>query len=101
MSNDTTMTSATDSKKRIEEWTAKATVIAEQMDYLRHRWEDERDYEDFAVYRAAARKVVEANGFEFIAMTKAFALRFAVDTRYQCNMTIGLTQAKWKWTRRA
>jgi hypothetical protein len=41
---------------------------------LRDRWQDEREYEDFADYIQKVKKFVEKKGFIFIKMTKGFKI---------------------------
>tara|TARA_R110002051_G_scaffold275935_1_gene336900 strand:+ start:50 stop:310 length:261 start_codon:yes stop_codon:yes gene_type:complete len=47
---------------------------AEFLWYLRERWEDEKDYEDFADYIEKTRNFVEKFGFTFIKMTETFKI---------------------------
>lgn len=43
----------------------------ESLDYLAARWQDEREYEDFADYIAAAKKATP-EGMEFVSLSKRF-----------------------------
>lgn len=40
--------------------------------YLRDRWQDEREYEDFAEYPKVAEKICTDNGYRMISLTKRF-----------------------------
>ena len=52
--------------------------LAKYMDYLEGRWQDEKEYEDFADYQNAVEKKVAALGMRFAKMTKRpFAVRYA------------------------
>jgi len=52
-------------------------TLAEQLDYLHSRWQDEKDYEDFADYRRAASEWVQTAGAEFVKLTqRPFKLHF-------------------------
>jgi len=42
--------------------------------YLKDRWQDEKDYEDFKNYISQVKKFVESKGFVFVKMTKGFCI---------------------------
>lgn len=51
------------------------TLTKEKTDkiyYLKDRWSEEKDYEDFNDYKPIIEKVFEDTDFEFIKITKAF-----------------------------
>ena len=43
-----------------------------QLFYLYDRWQEEKEYEDFADYIENAKKFIEKNGLVFVKMTKGF-----------------------------
>jgi len=47
---------------------------AELLWYLKDRWQDEREYEDFADYIQKVKEFVEKKDFIFIKMTKGFKI---------------------------
>ena len=47
---------------------------AELLWYLKDRWQDEREYEDFADYIQKVKEFVEEKGFTFVKMTKGFKI---------------------------
>lgn len=52
-------------------------AYAERFAYLRDRWQDEHEYEDFGEYEKTAREAVEQAGGKFLALRKRpFALLF-------------------------
>lgn len=46
----------------------------DRLNYLKARWLDEREYEDFEEYRTEIRKVFEAEGYACATITKSFAI---------------------------
>lgn len=42
--------------------------------YLKDRWQDEKEYEDFSDYKDKVQKFVEEKGFVFVKMTKGFKI---------------------------
>jgi len=80
---------------------AKATSIfnalQDRIFYLYERWQDEKEYEDFADYQKSAKERVEALGFGYIDMTKRpFAIKVQID-EYQIALSV--TQKTYKWKR--
>jgi hypothetical protein len=43
---------------------------AERLGYLRDRWQDEKEFEDFAAYIAEMKKLVPTNDFTFVRAQK-------------------------------
>jgi hypothetical protein len=64
---------------------------AQRLAYLRDRWQDEREYEDFADYVAEARKCFPAeNPFSFEGMTRAFKVKLThKPSATRLEMTVG------------
>lgn len=57
-----------------------AEAISGHMGYLWSRWQDEREYEDFADYVDSAKKAIEENGAVFEKLTKRpFRVTYRVD----------------------
>lgn len=46
----------------------------DRLAYLKSRWMDEREYEDFADYEAEIRKVFTEGGYDFRKATKSFQI---------------------------
>ena len=66
--------------------------------YLRHRWQDERLYEDFADYQNDVRAMVEEAGFEFKGWTKNGKLSITADGYKYLYASIslkGFLEMKW------
>jgi hypothetical protein len=62
------------------------------LSYLRDRWEDEREYEDFSDYKAKIKQTVALyEGFSLVKMTKAFTITL----RYRKAPTVGFFSPKW------
>jgi hypothetical protein len=54
--------------------------LVEPFSYLHGRWQDEKEYENFADYIVAAKERCEDLGFKFVSLTKRpFALTFVAD----------------------
>lgn len=64
--------------------------------YFRDRWEDEKEYEDFASYRKAVVELFADAGFSTVTVSKRFAVRCSDDDgiRYDIRVNLrGLTAA--------
>lgn len=42
--------------------------------YLKDRWTDEREYEDFEDYKTAMKAIWDLTSFEFVSMNKSFSV---------------------------
>ena len=59
---------------------AVAAKIVQHLGYLRDRWQDEKEYEDFNDYILSAKKCIESAGAEFISLKKRpFEVTFSKD----------------------
>lgn len=66
-----------------------------RLQYLYSRWLDEREYEDFADYIEAARKLCEGYGAEFIRLGKRpFRMDYKIGDR-QLFIKITSREAAW------
>lgn len=67
-----------------------ANKLAGNVESLHDRWQDEKEYEDWAEYEAHAKKLVEAQDAKFVHLKKKpFVLRFekgGVFIDIECNV---------------
>ena len=49
-------------------------TVIDNLCYLKSRWHDESEYEDFNEYKETMQKIVEKEGYKFIKMSKTYAL---------------------------
>ena len=56
---------------------------------LYERWQDEKEYEDFAEYREVMKKLITEHGAEFLDMTKRpFAFKYTLNgEKFELRMT--------------
>ena len=70
----------------------------ERLGYLRDRWQDEKEYEDFEAYAAEMKKLLPKAGLTFVGATKkpfGFKVKEG-DTTYQVfvnSRTVGFQEA--------
>ena len=68
--------------------------IVDRVGYLYDRWQDEREYEDFAEYKKFARKEVEKHGATYKELRKSpFRLWFKKDKK-EYRLTFKGTEVK-------
>lgn len=60
----------------------------ERLSYLKSRWLDEREYEDFAEYEKVIREIFEGEGFKVLKIGKSFSIDLAREGR-KLNVKIG------------
>lgn len=66
--------------------------------YLKDRWADESEYEDFNEYKKVIKTQLEKLGFKFISATKGFKIKFSWgDILY--DLKINLNSVNLKWTK--
>ena len=67
-----------------------ANKLAGSVESLHDWWQDEKEYEDWADFKAHAKKLVEAQGAKFVHLKrKPFVLRFEKDGLFvdiECNV---------------
>jgi len=65
---------------------------------LRYRWEDERDYEDFADYKERAEQLVAHSGFHFKSWSKRGTLTLTDENgEYQALYRLsGMIDLRWR-----
>lgn len=51
----------------------------ETLFYLEDRWQDEKEYEDFAEYIKVAKKLFDGTGYEFMRLTRGFKITVRKD----------------------
>jgi hypothetical protein len=76
----------------------KLTAYAEHIGYLRDRWQDEKEYEDWQDYIESARKQCPAN-FKFVKLTRSgtnLLCWFELDTLEKTTLQIKVTSKKWE-----
>lgn len=52
------------------QFTSTLRAIKDTLDYLECRWQDEREYEDFAEYQKVLKTKIEEQGYAFVKATK-------------------------------
>lgn len=57
-----------------KELIADVSSLSQQFGNLRVRWQDEKEYEDFADYITAGKKIAKTIGAELVSMTKSFVI---------------------------
>jgi hypothetical protein len=73
-------------------------ALFEHLAYLRERWKDEREYEDFAEYAKAAAKLFDGKeGIRFVKLSKAFAVEVALDIRPNDKFEFFVTAREGGW----
>lgn len=48
--------------------------LISQICYLKNRWKDEREFEDFSDYVTAMKDTLKTEGYELVKLTKTFAI---------------------------
>jgi hypothetical protein len=61
------------------------------------RWQDEREFEDFAEYVAMTKSVIEKSGGTFVKLDKRFNLTLRVQN-VECYIKVGARGATWGTT---
>jgi len=70
-------------------------TIADHYGYLKGRWMDEKEFEDFAEYeKSMAKKFDKIPGAEFVSMNKRFQIRW-VNTEDKCEHEIRGSQGQF------
>lgn len=67
----------------------------EKLGYLKGRWQDEKEYEDFEEYKAIMKPLFEAAGFRVLKITKSFSIQVTKDGM-GFEMKIGTRQVSVK-----
>lgn len=81
--------------RKVDQFTHAEVNILSQ---LRERWQDEKEYEDFADYGARLKRSVEeyGQGFEFVAATKSpFGMKVKVEG-FVIHVTVNSRSLGWK-----
>ena len=69
-----------------------APAMLDRLAYLKSRWIDEREYEDFAEYVTAASKIFEGSKYAFVSMNKNFQIvsrNVETGTRLELRVNFG------------
>jgi hypothetical protein len=51
----------------------------EQIFYLKHRWMDEKEYEDFLEYKVALQNIFEEAGYKIKSINESFTIKIMKD----------------------
>jgi len=73
-----------------------STSNIERIYYVRSRWEDEKEHEDFEEYRSAIIAMFEDAGFSGVTMSKSFVVRCSDDSRNHFELRVNLRGLTYK-----
>lgn len=85
------MTTITQKESAAQLMTFLKSDAGKKITYLRDRWQDEKEYEDFEEYKTTASAIFKAVGYAVYSMTKAFKIVVSRDG-FEHTISIGASK---------